>query len=249
MPPELDGDFSAGLDDVSFNSHGCRLLGGYYRAEGSGPRPTAILLHGVPGVEKNLDIAYELRDQGWNCLYFHYRGCWGSEGNYSFEGAVEDVAVATEWALAQPSVDPQRLAIVGNSFGGYLAFSATAADSRYRATVSISPLVDPVSATFAVELFDEFAGMLVGVTGAELKAQWDDLTPIHTMVADLEGRPLLLITGDRDELFPVVRYEPLAAELDGLVWERIAEADHAFSTCRKQLVKTAVDWLIETLGS
>ena len=123
--------FSAGLDDVLLYSQGSKLLGGFYRAKGRGPRPTAVLLHGVPGVEKNLDIAYELRDRGWNCLYFHYRGCWGSEGTYSFEGALEDVAVATEWVLAQPEVDPQRLAVVGNSFGGYLALSATAVESRY----------------------------------------------------------------------------------------------------------------------
>jgi hypothetical protein len=25
-----------------------------------------------PGIEKHLDIAYALRDSGWNCLYFHF---------------------------------------------------------------------------------------------------------------------------------------------------------------------------------
>jgi hypothetical protein len=40
---------------------------------------TAILIHGLPGIEKRLDIAYGLRDLGWNCLYFHFRGCWGSD--------------------------------------------------------------------------------------------------------------------------------------------------------------------------
>jgi len=58
--------FSAGLDDAVFHSQGCMLLGGFYRGAGVGPRPTALLLHGVPGVEKNLDIAYALRDAGWN---------------------------------------------------------------------------------------------------------------------------------------------------------------------------------------
>ena len=230
-------------------SQGSKLLGGFYRAEGSGPRPTAILLHGVPGVEKNLDVAYELRDKGWNCLYFHYRGCWGSEGTYSFEGALEDVAVATEWVLAQPEVDPHRLAVVGNSFGGYLALSATAVESRYRATVSITPLVDPATATIPIELLNEFAAMLTGVTGADLKAQWESLAPILGMKADLDARPILLITGDRDELFPASHYESLAAELAELTWKRIADGDHLFSLYRKQLVKMAVDWLLELLGN
>ena len=190
-----------------------------------------------------------MRDKGWNCLYFHYRGCWGSEGTYSFEGALEDVAVATEWVLAQPEVDPHRLAVVGNSFGGYLALSATAVESRYRATVSITPLVDPATATISLELLNDFAAMLTGVTGADLKAQWESLAPILGMKADLDARPILLITGDRDELFPASHYESLAAELAELTWKRIADGDHLFSLYRKQLVKLAVDWLLELLGN
>jgi dipeptidyl aminopeptidase/acylaminoacyl peptidase len=245
----LTTKIDAGLDDVFFTSRGSMLLGGFYRGGGSGLRPTAILLHGVPGVETNMDVAYALREQGWNCLYFHYRGCWGSEGNYSFQGAEDDVSAATEWVLTQPSVDPKRLAIVGNSFGGYLALAATATDLRYRATVSMCPLVDPASAAFDVELFDEFAGMLTGVTGAELKAQWDALPSIHTMQADLNLRPILLITADSDELFPPSHYESLVNELGELIWERIADADHVFSSARRQLVDMTVNWLQDMLGS
>ena len=68
-------EFEAGLDGVTFTSKGYRLLGGFYKAAGATPRPTAVLLHGLPGIEKHLDIAYRLRDLGWNCLYFHFRGC------------------------------------------------------------------------------------------------------------------------------------------------------------------------------
>ncbi len=249
LPSEAGLNFDAGLDDVVFDSQGSSLLGGFYRGGGSGPRPTAVLLHGVPGVEKNLDIAYALRDSGWNCLYFHYRGSWGSEGSYSFSGALDDVAAATEWVLSQPWVDPQRLAIVGNSFGGYLAFAATAIDPRFCATVSITPLLDPASVIIPEELFDEFASMLNGVNGQELSAQWGALPSIHAMRDDLDSRPLLLITGDLDELFPIGHYQSLAGELDQLTWERIADGDHVFSTCRTQLVKLTVDWLLDELGS
>jgi pimeloyl-ACP methyl ester carboxylesterase len=245
MTPE----FTAGLDDVVFISQGSKLLGGFYRGAGIGPRPTAILLHGVPGVEKNLDIAYALRDAGWNCLYFHYRGSWGSEGAYSFAGALEDVGAATEWVLAQPSVDEQRLALVGNSFGGYLAFVGSAADSRIRATVSMCPLIDPASFPLTPDRFDEFVQMLNGVSSQGLQAQWEALPSIEIMAADLTGRPMLLITGDQDELFPPAHYQSLAAELMDTQWVRIAEGDHAFSSVRKQLVGIAVEWLLETIGS
>lgn len=226
-----------------FTSQGSKLLGGFYRGGGSEPRPTAILLHGVPGVEKNLDIAYALRDQGWNCLYFHYRGSWGSEGDYSFSGAQDDAAAATDWVLEQPSVDRERLAIIGNSFGGYLAFAATAADSRFQATVSISPLVDPATIAVSADIFDDFAIMLNGVGGKDLKAQWDALPAIQSMSTALSSRALLLITADKDELFPPSHYQALVSDVESLVWNRIPDADHVFSTARKQLVDTTVDWL------
>lgn len=242
-------EFKAGLQDVNFKSHGSTLLGGLYLGAGVGPRPTAVLLHGVPGVEKNLDIAYALRDSGWNCLYFHYRGSWGSEGDYSFSGALDDVTAATDWVLEQPSVDPKRLAIVGNSFGGYLAFAATAADTRLKATVSISPLVDPTTVTLSPEIFNEFANMLNGVSAEELKAQWLALPAIQTMAAALSSRAMLLITADEDELFPPSHYEALAADVESMDWRRISGADHVFSTARKQLVDMTVGWLQNILGS
>ena len=244
MEPILN--FKAGLDDVVFHSQGSMLLGGFYRGAGVGLRPTAIILHGVPGVEQNLDVAYALRDQGWNCLYFHYRGSWGSKGNYSFGGALEDVAAATDWVLKQPSVDRERLAVVGNSFGAYLAFAATAADTRYKATVSITPLVDPAAVSVSPEIFDEFAVMLNGVGGEELKAQWNSLPAIQTMSDGLSAKAVLLITADDDDLFPPSHYEALAAAVESIAWKRIPGADHVFSTARKRLVDTTLSWLQNT---
>jgi hypothetical protein len=48
----------ARLDGITFYSHGCKLLGGFYGAPGETLRPTVIFLHGVPGVEKPIDFAY-----------------------------------------------------------------------------------------------------------------------------------------------------------------------------------------------
>ena len=51
-----------------------------------------ILLHGFPGNERNLDLAQALRRAGWNAVFFHYRGSWGSDGDFSFGHVLEDVA-------------------------------------------------------------------------------------------------------------------------------------------------------------
>ena len=52
--------------EVTFKSSGARLPGYLMLAGGAGPHPTALLLHGYPGNEKNLDLALTLRRVG--CL-------------------------------------------------------------------------------------------------------------------------------------------------------------------------------------
>lgn len=235
--------FNARLDGVFFSSHGCKLLGGFYGAAGETPRPTVILLHGVPGVEKNLDLAYALREVGWNALYFHYRGCWGSEGAYSFDGLLEDVQAATEWVLRQPSVDKERLVLIGSSMGGYATLATGATDPRFKALVALCPLIDPADAPLPMELAAEFAAMLNGVTATELKAQWDRLSPIVKMVDGLHNRKILLVTGDQDDLFRPNHYERFLKELPDVRWRRFSVGDHSFSACRKELVQTVLEWL------
>lgn len=239
--------FPAGLDGVTFTSHGCKLLGGFYRAAGATPRPTVVLLHGVPGVEKNLDLAYGLRDAGFNCLYFHYRGCWGSEGDYAFTGLGDDVRAATEWVLAQPSVDKNRLALAGSSMGGYATLAGGAADLRFAAIAALCPLVDPVLQPMPRALAESSARMVHGASADELQRQWAGLPSIIGLTHHLRGRPLLLITGEQDSLFTPAQYETLAPQLPVTAWQRLAEGDHSFTLCRPRLVQTVVEWLSTTL--
>lgn len=240
--------FEAGLDGVTFQSKGCKLLGGFYRAAGAGRRPTTLLLHGVPGVEKNLDVAYALRDAGWNCLYFHYRGCWGSEGSYSLAGLVDDLAAATEWVLSQPSVDVDRLALVGHSGGGYLALTGAALEPRFKAIVALCPLITPLSAPISMETWHEFAGMLHGVTGEELKTQYEALHPVTSKAEQLRTRSILMLSGALDDIFSPAHYPPLLAAVPAIEWHEFRDGDHALSSCRAEAVRRTVDWLVAHLG-
>jgi pimeloyl-ACP methyl ester carboxylesterase len=49
-----------------------------------------VLLHGLPGNERNLDLAQAVRRAGWTVVTFNYRGSWGSPGHYSFAGDLKD---------------------------------------------------------------------------------------------------------------------------------------------------------------
>jgi len=235
--------FEAGLDGVTFTSKGCRLLGGFYKAAGAAPRPTAVLLHGLPGIEKHLDIAYRLRDLGWNCLYFHFRGCWGSEGMFSLAGLADDTSAAVEWVLKQQSVDKGRIALIGASTGSYPALICGGADPRIRAIVGVSPLIEPRAFQFPGEMADEFAGMLNGITGQDLREQWQALPSLADSLRSFAPRPILLVAAGKDAIFPPTHYADSIARLANVQLICNEESDHGFSACRSWLAQTVTEWL------
>ena len=105
----------------------------FFLAAGPGPHPTLLLLHGLPGNERNLDLALAVRRAGWNVLTFTYRGAWGSGGDFSIANAVEDTAAAMAFlrspeAIREYGIDPTRLVIAGHSMGGYMAAHEAAAE-------------------------------------------------------------------------------------------------------------------------
>jgi pimeloyl-ACP methyl ester carboxylesterase len=128
---------------LSVPSHGENLLGVFYLAEGSGLHPTAIVMHGFPGYEQNLDIAQALRRAGWNVMAVHYRGSWGVKGNFSFAHVTEDADAEVAFLLdpaiqAKYRIDANRIALVGHSMGGFAVASAGAHNPRVAAVVMIS---------------------------------------------------------------------------------------------------------------
>jgi uncharacterized protein len=241
--------FTAALGGVSFMSGACRLLGGFYKAAGDTPRPTAILLHGLPGIEQHLDVAYELRDRGWNCLYFHFRGCWGSHGAYDLAGLVDDTRAATDWVAQQPEVDSERIVLIGASTGSHPALVLGASDRRIRAIVGISPVIVPQAFEFPVDMANEFAGMLNAVTGRELVDQWNALSPLSAALSAFAPRPMLLVATESDDIFPPSQYVDAIGGFENIQLISHQTADHSFSAFRPWLVRTVTDWLQATLGA
>src|SRR5688500_1572269 len=92
--PERDEAHPARNRQLLVPSHGVAMNALFLLAAGEGPKPTKLLLHGLPGNEQNLDLAQAVRRKGWNVLTLHYRGSWGSPGTFSIAGAIEDAEAA-----------------------------------------------------------------------------------------------------------------------------------------------------------
>jgi len=67
---------------------------------GSRTSPTIVICHGLPGNEKNLDLAQAARRAGWNAVTCNHRGSWGSPGNFRFAQNREGAAAVLEYLRA-----------------------------------------------------------------------------------------------------------------------------------------------------
>jgi len=117
-------------------------LPGYFVSAGDGRNPTLLVLGGFDSTAEELMLwlgtACSLR--GWNALVFEGPGQPGAldmNPGLVFRPDYEvPVGRVIDYALSRPDVDAQRLALIGYSFGGYLAPRAAACDSRIRAVIA-----------------------------------------------------------------------------------------------------------------
>jgi alpha/beta superfamily hydrolase len=83
-------------------------------------------------------IAHALAQAGVAALRFNFRGVGASTGAFDEgQGEVADVAGALGWLSTQSEVNPDRLALVGYSFGAVMALFNEARDYQARPLVLI----------------------------------------------------------------------------------------------------------------
>jgi uncharacterized protein len=239
-----------GLTGVTFDSDGHRLVGVLYLARGEQPKPTVLLLHGCPGLEKNLDLAVRLRQAGWNALVFHYRGCWGSAGRYDLRTIPRDVTAAVDFLAGCPRVDPGRIAVVGHSLGGWAALVTATREPRLRAVAVYGA---PARLGNGLRLspdrvYAEFTRFLA-TTPEEFAAQRDDVAErmdALAAAAAIGPRPLLVVHGTEDRWVPVAQARELRERAGSACrYVEVEGAGHAFSWHRAELADLIVGWLSE----
>jgi uncharacterized protein len=257
--PAPDPVHPATMASPDIPSHGARMYSVIYIAAGEGPHPTVLLLHGFPGNEKNLDLAYSLRRAGWNVLVPFDRGAWGSGGTFSFTHALEDAQASIDFLRNAENakrfrVDPARIVLIGHSMGGFAAAYATAHEPRVLAVALVSAAnLGPASARQRREdpefwhRWNDNASRLAGTTAKTLvqeldteSAKWNymNCAPL------LKNRPVLVLeaddrnTSDNQELA-----ERLRKAGDSHVTEVHMHTDHPFSDHRIAMQAAIVNWL------
>ena len=115
--------------------------------------PAIVMPHGGPGArdEWGFDwLAQYFAHRGFAVLQPNFRGsagygdAWFQENGFqSWRTAIGDVNDAGRWLVAEGIAAPERLAILGWSYGGYAALQANVLDPNlFKAVVAIAPVTD-----------------------------------------------------------------------------------------------------------
>jgi uncharacterized protein len=136
------------LDETSFFSGpGVRLATRIYRPSSDTDCNAGIVFcHGFGGTKEGTPpgMARLFAEHGFTVLTFDYRGFGGSQGPAGRivpSEQVEDAIHALEFLGRDGAVDPQRIGLYGNSFGGGVALLAAAGSARPKALVLSVPVV------------------------------------------------------------------------------------------------------------
>jgi dipeptidyl aminopeptidase/acylaminoacyl peptidase len=160
-------------------------------------------------------------DKGYALLAPNYRGSigWGKAFEHLNDrdwggGDVRDCLAAADFLRTLDAVDPQRLAIVGASYGSYLALGAVVEDAgeRFRCAVCKYGDCDLVT-TWAQGDWDgiRYCGEnMLGHPGVEREVYLRG-SPIHRL--ERIAVPVLVATGERDERVSANQSAQLVAEL------------------------------------
>jgi dipeptidyl aminopeptidase/acylaminoacyl peptidase len=213
--PKLNGLQLAAMQPVVVQSRDGLALNGYLTLPVGVPAknlPLVLFVHGGPWARDGWGYnpyAQWFANRGYACLQINFRGSTGygkkflNAGNKQWGLKMHDDLIdAVDWAIAKGYADPQKVAIMGGSYGGYAALAAvTFTPEKFACSVdivgpsnlktligSIPPYWKPVRSMFDVRM-----GNVDDPKEAELIK---NASPLFK--ADKIVRPLLIGQGAND---------------------------------------------------
>jgi pimeloyl-ACP methyl ester carboxylesterase len=257
--PPADKAHPPRMEVLHIPSGGVEINGVAYLAGGAGPHPTLVLLHGLPGNEKNLDLAQAVRRAGWNVVTFNYRGSWGSPGTFSFEGNLADARAVLAF-VRDPAhatalqIDTRKLVIAGHSMGGWVTALTAAHDPELAGAILISAAdmggrgAVPAAKPMVVKAMSEDMETLSSTTPEKMADEIIGFSPRLSFNAEvakgLSTKPLLVLTSD-DGLAPNAEKLVKAIQADGGKQATLHHeaTDHGWSGKRVALEALVISWL------
>jgi pimeloyl-ACP methyl ester carboxylesterase len=216
-----------GAETVEFRTDDGLSLRGWFAPGRDGS--AVVLVHGLGGDRAELlPEASLLLRHGHAVLVFDSRASGESEGTLATWGDQErwDVVAALRLVRAQPGIDRARVGLYGFSVGASTAALVAAVDPSVRAVA-----LGPVWPSLDAELHQRFqirrgrSAMLAELVFWAAGAHVDAVRPVDVLPG-IPPRPLLLISGTRDDDTPSELVDGLAARVPGALRWNVPGAGH-----------------------
>ncbi|MFE4422473.1 alpha/beta hydrolase family protein [Streptomyces sp. NPDC056817] len=179
---------------------------------GPGPHPLVVNIHGGPvwawRDEWSMHYAHTplLASRGYAVLHPNMRGSLGRGQKFIASGLLDmgaadaaDLVAGVDALVAASRIDPERVGVTGNSYGGFMAAWLIATSDRFAAAIARSPVTDWVSQHYTSNIpgFDRIC-----FSGDPLDPQSTYRTRSPLYLADRVHTPILLIAGANDLATP-----------------------------------------------
>ncbi|MBW4700011.1 MAG: alpha/beta hydrolase [Aphanocapsa lilacina HA4352-LM1] len=246
------------------NRRAQQLVGVMHHAEGAGPHPCLVVCHGfagtkVGGSRRFVNFARYATGFGLSVLRFDFVGCGDSDGELAeltLAGELDDLRAAVATVRAWPSIDSERIGVVGHCLGAVTAIRACARGLPVGRAVAWAPFAnlpgtlerligkDAFSLVREGEIADFLYNQQLFQCGPALLAGAGDFD----LPADIAStaQPLLIIHGSEDATVPLAEVEGVfqaTRNAPGLRRLAVIEgAHHSFPYHQEELFALTVQW-------
>lgn len=225
--------------------------------------PAVILPHGGPHVGHDTAewdyMAQFFANRGYLVLKPNFRGTKGygdafyAKGVHQWGGLMQDdVTDATHWLIDKGMADPERICIIGGSYGGYAALMGTVKEpDLYKCAISINGVPNiPAMKTDDKEI----VGGRAWIKTMGLKGQKDTTVSPYHRAAEIKT-PILLIVAKDDARVPYRFSKSMHAQLQKhnkiSVYVETEDGGHSLvtETARFQMLTATEKFLARHIGN
>ncbi len=247
---------------IEFEVEGQTVRGMFHTPDDRDTFPCVVMLHGFTGNRMEVHFIFvktarALTKAGIAALRFDFRGSGESDGDFvemTIPGEIKDAVTAVKFAKQQPSVDENRIGLLGLSMGGCVA-ACTSAREEVSSLMLWSAVGNPTE-LLQRRLEDmgnptppiDLGGLMLGSKFIETI---ESVRPLEDVAST--NIPVMIIHAEDDTTVPVKDahdYHDAASKPGRTVHKMILPSGgHRLATCEveRTVIKRTVDWFKETL--
>ena len=230
---------------VAWQSFDGKMIPGWYLRPNTPPPPggypAVVWVHGGPSGQTRANFRPDIQlllAQGFAVMMPNMRGSTGYGRAYMDADelelrphVLEDLAAGRAWLAARPDINPTRIGIMGQSYGGWVVLAAASLQPElWKAAVNFYGIADFVTLLErtgpwrAIHRAHEY-----GFPGTH-DALFDRISPIRHV--QHVTAPMLMLHGDRDPRVPMYESDSFTAAMEErqkkVRYERFTYAGHGF---------------------